>query len=368
MKKHIKVFNIPPHTDEWYEFRKKNGIGGSEAGTVLGINKYDSSVRLYHEKIGTIEHRTDDNERMFWGRTQEETIAKIWQYYDGTDDGYIENYKNNKIVRKCRSVNGYIVNPKYPWLFASLDRLINIEGGFNLITGEELKEEAVLECKNMGYWMSKVWEDGIPIYHLAQIHIYMIILETDYAEIPMLVDGAKLVVEKVMRDDILCEKILKITESWWKDRVLPARDAREKRDIALAKGDVANAEKYDAIIQRLEPEPDESEAYTEFMEEKFVKERPVVEGNMGLYFSAKQDKFLLRMKSRIDRERTRLKNHFVNFLVQNHAESIDFGKLGTVNWSERKGSASRTFNNNIKEKPSEEYIDQEFDKLDYKNY
>jgi putative phage-type endonuclease len=83
------------HTPEWYSFRK-NGIGGSEIGTILGLNKYDTVVRVFHEKAGTVEPRKEDNQFMFWGREMEDKIADIWRYYDGTDDGYIENYKNKK--------------------------------------------------------------------------------------------------------------------------------------------------------------------------------------------------------------------------------------------------------------------------------
>jgi len=355
---------IPHHTDEWYEFRQ-NGIGGSEMGTVLGINKYDTAVRLFHEKIGSIEPRREDNERMFWGRTNEENIARVWQYYDGTKDGYVDNCTNNKIVRKCRNVNGYIVNPKYPWLFGSLDRVINIEGGFNMITGEPLIMEGILECKNMSYWASQMWEDGIPIYHLAQIHTYMAILETDYAEIAMLVDGGYLQVEKIMRDEALIERILSISKAFWYNRVVPGKKAIEQRNLADMQGNMAESERWEAEIQRVEPDPDDSEAYTEFMEEKFVKEREVVDGTLEMYSLAKRDNFLRSFRNRIEKERTGIKNKFIQFLGNYGAESVDFGKLGVVNWSLRKGYKNRTFNNRTKEKPDEDYIDREFEKLNH---
>jgi putative phage-type endonuclease len=364
MRKDLEIHMIPHHTDEWYDFRKR-GIGGSEIGTVLGINKYDTAVRLFHEKIGSIEPRREDNERMFWGRTNEENIARVWQYYDGTKDGYVENCTSDKIVRKCSSVNGYVVNPDYPWLFASVDRLINIEGGFNLITGEPLEKEAILECKNMSYWVSQMWEDGIPIYHLAQIHTYMAIMEADYAEVVMLVDGGRLQVEKIMRDEALVERILTISKAFWYNRVIPGQKAIDQRNLAEVGGDIAESEKWEAEVQRVEPNPDDSEAYKDFMEEKFLKVREVVDGTMDLYALAKRDNFLKAFKNRIDKERTGIKNKFIQFLGNYGADFIDFGKLCVVNWSLRKGSKSRTFNNRTKEKPDEVYIDQEFDKLDH---
>lgn len=363
MRKDLKVYNIPHHSEEWYSFRM-DGIGGSEVGTVLGINKYDTNVRLFHEKIGNIDQKREDNERMFWGRTNEENIARVWQYYDGTKDGYVENFVNGKIVRKCRSVNGYVINPDYPWLFASVDRLINIEGGFNLITGEPLEKEGILECKNMSYWVSKMWEDGIPVFYIAQIHQYMVILDADYAEIAILVDGGKLVVEKIQRDEAIVEKLLSITKSWWYDRVVPGKEAVEKRNLADMEGNLPESEKYEAFIQRLEPMPDNSEAYKEFMEEKFVETRESVDGTMELYSLAKKYNFLTKIRNKVDTERTGIKNMFIRYLVQSGAESIDFGKLGYVNWSERRGTRTRTFNNRTRENPDEDVVEQEYNKLD----
>ena len=367
MKSNIKIHRIPHQTDEWYEFRKR-GIGGSEIGTVLGINQYDTAVRLFHEKIGSIEPRKETSERMFWGLHQEDTISDIWQYYDGTKDGYVENYLNQTIIRKCRPVKGYVVNSKYPWLFASVDRLINKDGGFNLITGEPLETPGILECKAMSYWVNKMWEDGVPVSYLAQIHQYMAILETDYAEIAMLVDSGNFVVEKVIRDEILTQRILEISNKFWYERVVPSMKARERRDYAEVKADITTYEKEDAEIQRLEPLPDSSEAYKEFMEEQFTKERETVDGTMSLYTQAKRDKYLQKMKNRIDKERTGIKNTFIRFLTQHGAVSVDFGRLGYVNFSERKGAQGRSFSNRTREKPDDDFIDDEFNKLDQHGY
>ena len=45
------------------------------------------------------------------------------------------------------------------------------------------------------------------------------------------------------------------------------------------------------------------------------------------------------------------------------ADVIDFGKLGNVTWSERKGAKSRTFTIRIKENPTEDEVTDEFKKL-----
>ena len=367
MRSDLIITRIPPHTPEWFEYRK-SGIGGSEASTVLGLNKYDTITRTFYEKIGMVAPRQIDNAKMFFGRYMEDNIAELWKYYDGTADGWIENYKNKKIIRDCRAVNGFVVNPRYPWLFGSFDRVQNIKGGINLLTGEALKTEAVLEIKTLSYWSSQMWSDGIPISYLIQVHIYMIILETDYAEIAILKDGNEFFVEKIQRDEALCQKIIDITKSFWYNLVVPAKDAFAKRQAAEKVGNNGELEKWDAEIQKHEPEPDHSEAYNEFMSERFLREREKVEGTVALYDMAKRDKVLNGLKGIIDDERTGIKNIMVKALTQAGAEQVDFGKLGTCDWSERKGAKNRTFNNRIKEKPSEDQLLAEFGKMNLDCY
>jgi len=275
MRSDLIITRIPQHSKEWYDFRL-NGIGGSEISTVLGLNKYDTVTRTFYEKIGQIEQRQIDNSKMFFGRYMEDKIAELWQYYDGSETGWIDNYKNNKIIRQCRNVNGYVVNPSYPWLFASLDRVMNIKGGVNLITSDPLKTEAVLEIKTLSYWSSQMWQDGIPISYLIQVHVYMIIMECDYAEIAILKDGNDFMVEKVQRDEGLCKRIIDISKSFWYNRILPAKEAFAKRQEAEKQGNMGEMDKWEGETQRYEPEPDNSEAYTEFMSEKFLKERETV--------------------------------------------------------------------------------------------
>lgn len=367
MRSDLIITRIPQHSPEWYDFRK-NGIGGSDIGTVLGLNKYNTVMRLFHEKVGTLDIRKDDNELMFWGRELEDKIADIWRFYDGTTDGYLENYHNGKVIRECRNVNGYIVNPQYPWLFASVDRLMNISGGVNLITGAPLKTEGILECKGLSYWAAQIWADGLPIYYLTQIHQYMIILDTDYAEIAILQDGNRFRVEKIERDDELCKRIIDISESFWVNRILPAKEAFAKKKEAEKQGNMGEMEKYEGVIQMHEPEPDNSAAYEEFMNERFLKTRESMEGTIDLFDLCKKDKVLKGVENIIDNARMGIKNTLITEMTKEGVESIDFGRLGVCNWSERKGAKNRTFNNRIREKPTEDQLLEEFNKIDLDCY
>jgi predicted phage-related endonuclease len=244
----------------------------------------------------------------------------------------------------------------------------NIRGGVNLITSEKLETEAVLEIKTLSYWSAQMWADGLPISFLIQVHCYMIILETDYAEIAILKDGNEFIVEKVQRDDSLCEKIIEISKAFWFNRILPAKEAFAKMKEAERQGNISEVEKHEAFIQQLEPEPDRTEAYTEFMSERFLKEKSSMDGTMETYDLCKRDKVLNGIKGIIDDERTGIKNQLIKELTLKGAEMIDFGKLGSCDWSERKGAKNRTFNNRIKEKPSEDQLIVEFKKIDQECY
>jgi hypothetical protein len=129
-------------------------------------------------------------------------------------------------------------------------------------------------------------------------------------------------------------------------------------------GNVAESERWEAEIQRLEPYPDDSDGYQEFMDEKFIKERETVDGTIQLYSLAKRDNFIKKFINLLNKQRTGIKNQFIRYLTEYGAESVDFGKLGYVNWSPRKGAKSRTFNNRTKEVPDEDYLEEEFRKLD----
>jgi len=50
---------------EWLEFRHQ-GIGGSDASVVCGINKYKSPIELFMEKTGQLPHQ-EAGEAAYWG-------------------------------------------------------------------------------------------------------------------------------------------------------------------------------------------------------------------------------------------------------------------------------------------------------------
>ena len=94
--------------EEWLALRRKLGIGGSDAGAVVGLNPYKSSYTLWAEKIGKVPE-FEGNLTTEVGSYLEEFVAKLFERETG---------------KKVRRKNRILVNTDYPWAFADVDRLV----------------------------------------------------------------------------------------------------------------------------------------------------------------------------------------------------------------------------------------------------
>jgi putative phage-type endonuclease len=73
---HIGAFE--PGSTEWHEARK-NAIGGSDVGTVLGVNGWKSPITLWFEKRGVINDQVEPNMAMRLGTKLEAPILEIFK-------------------------------------------------------------------------------------------------------------------------------------------------------------------------------------------------------------------------------------------------------------------------------------------------
>lgn len=308
--------------DAWLAFRK-NGIGASEIGTVMGVNPYMSSIELFYKKIGVFDDMVNDNVPMFMGRIMEPIVGNIWKYWDGTDEGYIKNHAEGKIIRENYEPEGYIINSDFPHLFFSPDRII-VEDGV---------ETGVLEIKTISGWAAKKWEYGVPPSYVFQLVTYMIGLEKDHGELAILEDGRNFSVINFDMDEALralSENIIIKTKIFW-DNVLKAREAMEK------------GEDY----ERFAPPPDGSEAYAKFLNKSYEDA-----GDNKLHGTPEQ---LIRTfhHSKLNLAITELEEE--KRLIENELKSamktsqiLHFGENGNVYWKADK-NGNRRFSIKTKE-------------------
>jgi len=172
--------------DSWLRYRKQ-GIGGSDAGAICGLNPYVSPMNVYIDK--TTDSSDDiDNESMRQGRDLEEYVARRFMEETG------------KKVRKC---NRILQNSKYPFMIADVDRLI-------------VGENAGLECKTASPYSSDKWKDGqIPAHYQLQCHHYMAVTGADAWYIAVVIYGREFKYERIERDEELIQYLIHIEREFW---------------------------------------------------------------------------------------------------------------------------------------------------------
>ena len=150
---------IPVNRDEWLKQRSK-GLGGSDAGAVVGLNPYKSAYTLWAEKTGQISNVVEENEAIRLGNDLEDYVAKRFA-----------EQENKKIKR-----SSYCYQSKeFPFMRANVDRLI-------------VGENAALECKTANPFKDGDYSNDIipPTYYCQCLH-YMAVCGFDRMYLAVLV-------------------------------------------------------------------------------------------------------------------------------------------------------------------------------------
>jgi len=303
--------------DDWLAFRM-NGIGCSEAGTVMGYNTFMSPGELFHQKCGLIAQSKRDNPAMFWGRTLEDTVADVWQHWEWSDEemqegDYLENANEGNIIRKARKFNNYAQNPKYPWLFGGPDRII--------LNGKRGRSDSsdygngILEIKTIGSFHADQWELGIPPSYVIQIQSYMMLFGFDYAEIATLKDGRDFHVIRVPRSDTVQNEIEAKCSEFWNNVLLARQQIMETGDMD---------------ISDFEPEVENTKAYEEFMKTKFVVEPQTIDGTDELLEMAEQYQEYKDMEKQSKELQRGVKLQIQD--IMKTADVVDLGDRGKITW------------------------------------
>lgn len=261
MAKLIKTPTSKLTESEWQTLRQsfvtKGMIGGSDAGTLLNLNKYKSPINLFYQAIGLSNLPNIMNHIMLHGKQLEDYVAQCWQYYDGTPEGWVENTLQNNKIKKYRKVKAIIQNPKYPALFANIDGQITQHPVYG-------KKKGILEIKTISGYSADSYEAGIPPSYLLQVQHYMLVTEMKYAEICYLKDGRDLGVVTFEADKDLQNTILTEAEAFQK-RVFAAREVLDQYKL---ENPYAEQDELYGVVASLEPEADNSEAYAAFLSER----------------------------------------------------------------------------------------------------
>ncbi len=357
----IRFHGIPYGTAHWHKFRE-NGIGGSEVSTLLDLNPYGNRAKMFYEKIGMIEPFKVDNEAMFHGRGLQGYILNLWQYWDGSDTGYINNANEGKIQRNYRCIDGYVTNDKYPYLFSSLDGIICKEG-FRLDTGEILSDEGVLEAKTINGYEANKWVGGIPKGYIAQVTQYYIVFEKTYGEIAILKDGRNFSVISIPYSEVFADIVKRTAYEFWDKLVLPAKEYKLKMDEAIKRGSQKDEERWLAEILALEPSPSPGDSYKEFIINRYEKEKEETRGNIRTFALARKDLAYRELINKLTAERSLVQNQLIKEFVDNRTEFIRFEEEGYMRFFTKKGGQTPQLDNRIRGKADEQLIEDVINKI-----
>lgn len=194
---------------EWLMMRK-NGIGGSDAGAICGLNPYRTAIQVYQDKT-TDAVEEFDNEAMRQGREFEDYVARRFTEATG---------------KKVRRSNYMYADEERPYMLADVDRMI-------------VGENAGLECKTASPYMAEKWADGkIPLSYQLQCMHYMSVMNCDRWYIAVLIYGKDFKYYCMERDDQMIADIRMIEEDFWKNyverHIIPEPDGSELADKVIA--------------------------------------------------------------------------------------------------------------------------------------
>jgi putative phage-type endonuclease len=196
---------------QWLKERQK-GIGGSDVGAIMGVNKWKGPFEVYVEKIEEITEVKESGESSYWGNTLEEVVAREFSIRTG------------KKVRKDRR---QLVHKTNEFMMGNIDRRI-------------VGENALLECTTVNVFGAKEWDgEEIPPSYILQCQHYMEVMGADSCYIAALIGGQRFVYKEIKRDEELISMIVKAEKDFWinhvQKRIPPKLDGSEAASKYLSK-------------------------------------------------------------------------------------------------------------------------------------
>jgi hypothetical protein len=208
-KQIIPTWDMPE--EEWLAYRA-NGLGGSDAGTVCGVNKYKSAYALWAERTGKIERENVGNEATDWGHRLERVIA----------EKYANDYKQAVVAWPV-----ILVSEKHEFMFANIDFwIVDATDEFPAGVVTDWKNEvapegvrSILEVKTSGIaspgTVGQWRDDSIPQSYVLQTVHYGVVTGIHDIVFAALLPPLGLQVRHLDWDDELAENLTIIEGQFW---------------------------------------------------------------------------------------------------------------------------------------------------------
>lgn len=152
--------------EEWVS-QRKIGFGGSDAGVIMGVNKFTSLNALISRKLGVLKEEPADASKQFvfdFGHVMEDALIKYFAAVTG-----FRVYKDDAMY----------YHPNYPFMIADCDAFCEDESG----------NRYLIECKTSSSENYKNWKSGVysedavlPVQsYVWQVRHYMAVLNINRA-------------------------------------------------------------------------------------------------------------------------------------------------------------------------------------------
>lgn len=196
--------------DEWLALRR-TGIGGSDAGAIMGVSPYKGAFSVWADKQGKLPP-LEDNEAMRQGRDLEDYVARRFAEASGL---------------RVRHEYSMLRSVEHPCMLADIDRRI-------------IGERAGLECKtSRDITMARYRNGEYPMEYYCQCLHYLAVTGWDCWYLAVMVYGTDLLIFKICRDEVLddIEALIRAEEAFWQNHMVldqpPAPDALDSTAAAL---------------------------------------------------------------------------------------------------------------------------------------
>lgn len=175
--------------EEWLQLRRQ-GIGGSDASIVCGINRYKSPVELWMDKTGQLPCQ-EAGEAAYWG-TQLESIVR--------------NEFSKRTGIFVAETHELLQSEEHPFMLANLDGVCETPD----------YGTSIFEAKTASAFKAGEWEDSIPDAYQLQIQHYMAVTGYSGAYIAVLIGGNIFKWKFVERDEELIAMLIELEGDFWK--------------------------------------------------------------------------------------------------------------------------------------------------------
>lgn len=199
MNEVVAISTVGLSREDWLALRMK-GIGGSDAGAVLGVNPWRSEVDVWLEKTGK-KPGFDGNAATYWGTKLEDLVA--------------QEYAEQKAVKVRR--HNYLTQVGF--LLGDIDRLV-WDGVTVPAHNGIVRASRILEAKTAK--STALWGGIVPAYIVAQaVHYMALFPSVEVVDVATLFLAERdFQVYPVERDaDMVAALVERLTE-WWQKHVV----------------------------------------------------------------------------------------------------------------------------------------------------